>query len=118
MTIRRTRAGMTQAQFNDAASSLVIFEILLIAVAFGVGMQSWWWGGGIFLGGMIVMVTPVLNILFCLAMTAAWAVAGFHIGEAIGQEGANYVIAIIAGLISLGAHLGAIEWTEDMGTKD
>ena len=118
MTIQNTRAGFTQAQFNDDASSLVIFEVLLIAVAFGIGMQSWWWGGGIFLGGMIVMATPVLNILFCLAMTAAWAVAGFHIGEAIGQEGANYVIAIIAGLISLGAHLGAIEWTEDMGTKD
>ena len=42
---------------------------------------------------MVVMVTPILNILFCLAMTAAWAVTGFHIGEAIGQEGANYVIA-------------------------
>ena len=118
MTIRNTRAGFTQAQFNDDASSLVIFEILLIAIAFGVGMQSWWWGGGIFLGGMIVMVAPVLNILFCLAMTAAWAVAGFHIGEAIGQVGAKYVIAIISGLISLGTHLGAIEWAEDIGTKD
>lgn len=81
-------------------------------------MQSWCWGSGIFLGGMIVMVTPTLNILFCLTMSAAWAVAGFHIGEAIGQEGANYVIAIITGLISLGAHLGAIEWAEDIGAKD
>ena len=111
-------AGFTQAKFNDDASSFVIFEILVIAVAFGIGMQSWWWGGGIFLGGMIVMVTPILNILFCIAMTAAWAVAGFHIGETIDQEGANYVIAILAGLISLGAHLGAIEWAEDMGAKD
>lgn len=118
MTIRNTRAGITQAQFNDDASSLVIFEILLIAVAFGIGMQSWWWGGGIFLGGMIVMVTPILNILFCFAMTAAWGVVGFQIGKAIGQDGANYVIAIIAGLISLGAHLGAIEWAKDMGVKD
>lgn len=118
MAIRNARAGFTQAQFNDDASSLVIFEILLIAVAFGIGMQSWWCGGGIFLGGMIVMVTPFLNILFCLAMTAAWAVAGFHIGEAIDQEGANYVIAILAGLILLGAHLGAIEWAEDLGAKD
>ena len=118
MSIRTTRAGFSQAKFNDDASSLVVFEILLIAVAFGIGTQSWWWGGGIFLGGMIVMVAPILNILFCLAMTAAWAVAGFHIGEAIGQDGANYVIAIIAGLVSLGAHLGAIEWAEDMGAKD
>ena len=118
MAIRDTRAGFTQAQFNDDASSLVVFEILLIAVAFGIGMQSWWWGGGIFIGGIIVMVTPILNILFCLAMTAAWAVTGFHIGEAIGQDGANYVIAIIAGLVSLRAHLGAIEWAGDMGAKD
>ena len=28
------------------------------------------------------------------------------------------IIAILAGLISLGAHLGAIEWAEDMGAKD
>ena len=51
-------------------------------------------------------------------MTAAWAVAGYHIGEEIGQDGANYVIAVIAGLISLGAHLGAIEWAGDIGAKD
>lgn len=118
MAIRSTRAGFTQAKFNDDASSLVIFEIIVIAVAFGIGMQSWWWGGGIFLGGVIVMVTPILNILFCIAMTALWAVAGFHIGEAIDQEGANYVIAVIASLIALGAHLGAIERAEDLGAKD
>ena len=117
MTIQNTRAGFTQAQFNDDASSLIIFEILLIAVAFGVGMQSWWWGGAIFLGVMIVMVTPVLNILFCLAMTAAWAVAGYHIGEAIRQDGANNVIAIVAGLISLGAQPGDIKLGEDMGVS-
>ena len=117
MTIQNTRTGFTPAQCNDDASPLVIFEILLIAVAFGVGMQSWWCRGGIFLGGMIVMVTPVLNILFCLAMTAAWAVAGHHIGEAIGQDGANYVITIVAGRISLGAHLGDIKLGEDMGVK-
>ena len=64
MAIRSTRAGFTQAKFNGDASSLVIFEIIVIAVAFGIGMQSWWWGGGIFLGGVIVMVTPILNILF------------------------------------------------------
>ena len=65
-----------------------------------------------------MIVTPVMNTLFCIAMTALWAVAGFHIGEAIGQEGANYMIAVIAGLISLGTHLGAIEWAEDLGEKD
>ena len=45
-------------------------------------------------------------------MTAAWAVAGFHIGEAIGQEGANYVIAIIAGLISRRP-----SWSHRMGRR-
>ena len=43
--------------------------------------------------------------------------ASFHIGEAIEQEGVNYVIEIIAGLISLGTHLGAIEWAEDLEEK-
>ena len=64
------------------------------------------------------MVSTVLNILFCIAMTTAWAVAVFDIGEAIGQDSANYFMATIAGLISLSAHLVAIEWAEDMGAKD
>ena len=41
MRIRDTRAGFTQAKFNEDASSFVIFEILVLAVAFGIGMQSW-----------------------------------------------------------------------------
>ena len=118
MSIRNTRAGFTQAKFNDDASSVVIFEILVIAVAFGIGMQSWWWGGGVFLAGVIVMSTPILNVVFCYAMSALWATAGFPIGNEIGQDGANYVIGILAGLISLGLHLGAIEWAQDMGSKD
>ena len=43
MPIRDTRAGFTQAKFNEDASSFIIFEILVIAVAFGIGMQRWWW---------------------------------------------------------------------------
>ncbi len=67
---------------------------------------------GIFLAGMIVMSTPIQNILFCFTITTAWGVAGFHIGEVIGKDSANYVIAIITCLISLIAHQGAIEWAE------
>ena len=118
MAIRNTRAGFSQAKLNDQASSLVIFEIIVIAVAFGIALQSWWWGGGIFLGGLFVISTPILNIIFCLMMTFAWAVVGYQIGDELGQEGANIVISIIFGLISLGAHLGAIQWAEDIASKD
>ena len=45
LSIRKKRAGFTQVKFNEDALSLVIFEILLIAVAFGIGMQSWWRDG-------------------------------------------------------------------------
>ena len=51
-------------------------------------------------------------------MTFAWAVVGYQIGDELGHEGANIVISIIFGLISLGAHLGAIEWAEDIASKD
>ena len=51
-------------------------------------------------------------------MTYIWGVIGYQIGEEIGQEGSNWMIAIIAALISLGAHLGAIEWVEDLNRKD
>ena len=68
--------------------------------------------------GMIVMSTPILNVVFYYAMSALWAAAGFQIDNEIDQDGANYVIGILAGLISLGFHLGAIEWAQDMGSKD
>ncbi len=40
MKVRNTSAGFTQPQLNDDTSSLVIFESLLIALVFGVGMLS------------------------------------------------------------------------------
>ena len=64
------------------------------------------------------MDTPILNLLFCFAMTAARAVAEFHIEEATGQDSAKYIIAIIAGPISRCVHLSAIEWAEDIGAKN
>ncbi len=45
MSIRDAREGFTQSWFNGDSSSFIIFEVLVIAVAFGIGMQSWWRGG-------------------------------------------------------------------------
>lgn len=118
MSIRDTRAGVTQASFNEDAINIVGLEIIALAVAVGIGKSSWWWGGGTFVGCAIIMAVPVLNILFCFAISAVWAAIGFTIGSGIGQSGANYVIGGIAGLCSLGLHLGAIEWATDMGAKD
>ncbi len=118
MSIRDTRAGFTQAKFNEDAIGIVGLEIVALAIAVGIGKSSWWWGGGIFLGGMVIINIPVLNILFSLVMTAAWGLVGYVIGEAIGHEGANWVIGTLAGLVSLGAHLGAIEYAEDIARKD
>ena len=114
MSIRNTRAGFTQPKFNDDASSVVIFKILVIAVAFGIGMQIWRWGGGVFLEGVIVISTPILKVVFCYAMSTLWAAANFQIDNEIGQGGANHVTGILARLISVGFHLGAIKWAEDM----
>lgn len=118
MSIRNTRAGVSQASFNEDAINIVGLEIVALAVAVGIGKNSWWWGGGTFVGCAIIMAIPVLNILFCFCISAVWAAVGFTIGSGIGQNGANYVLGGIAGLCSLGLHLGAIEWTSDMGAKD
>jgi len=118
MSIRDTRAGFTQSRFNEDAMNLVALEITALAVAVGIGKSSWWWGGGRFIGCAMVLAIPGLNALFALALSAAWAGVGFAIGMAVNQNGANYVIAAIAGLASLGCHLGAIEWATDIGAKD
>ena len=118
MNIRDTRAGMTQSRLNEDAMSIVGLEIAAIAVAVGIGKSSWWWGGGTFIGCAAILGIPGLNILFSIALSAIWAGIGFALGTGINQSGANYVIAAIAGLASLGFHLGAIEWASDIGTKD
>ena len=118
MSITDVRAGNSQSRFNDDASSLVFTEIAIIAIAIGIGMSSWWWFGGVFLGGAVIMAIPYLNILFALAISAAWGYVAYHIGNTIGQDGANVVLCIIAILVSLSLHLSAIEWTVDMGRKD
>lgn len=115
MGLQDTRAGVTQAKVNNDASSLVFLEILALAIAIGIGTSSWRRGGGILLGGLPALSIPVPNIIFYLTMTATWPLVSYHIGSAVGQIGANYAIAAIAGLTSFGAHLAAIEWLEDMG---
>ena len=118
MSIRNIRAGNSQSRYNDSAVSFFYFELIVLAIAVGIGMSSWYWGGGVFLGGIIIISIPIINIFFSLLMTSVWGIIGYQIGEEIGQEGANLVIAIIAGLISLGAHLGAIEWVQDINRED
>lgn len=118
MSIRHTRAGVTQAKFNDEAMGIVALEVLALSVAIGIGKNSWWWGGGVFIGSAVILAIPVLNVLFSVTLSAMWAIVGYAIGTAINQNGANYILAIIAGLSSLGWHLGAIQWSSDIGERD
>ena len=118
ISIRDVRAGNSQSRYNDSAINFFIFELLVLSIAVGIGKSSWYWGGGTLLGGMIIIYIPIVNIFFSLLMTYVWGVIGYQIGEAIGQEGANWMIAIIAALISLGAHLGAMEWVQDINRTD
>ena len=118
MSIRGTRAGVTQASFNEDAMGCFSLEVVALAIAVGIGKSSWWWGGGTFLLTLVVMATPGLNHLFSVGISFAWGLVGFSIGTAFKQQGADWVIAIISFVISLGIHLGAIQWAEDINAKD
>ena len=118
MTIKKIRSGITQAKLNDDSMNLFIFEIILLSIAVGIGTQSWWWFGGIFLGSFIIICIPILNIIFSIFMSILWGVIGYALGEGIGANGANWVIAIIATLIAGGMHMGAIEYAVDIDRED
>jgi len=118
MSIRGTRAGVTQASYNEDAMGCFSFEVLVLSIAVGIGKSSWWWGGGTFFITLLVMATPGLNHLFSVGISAVWGIVGFSIGTAFRQQGADWVLAILAFVISLGIHMGAIQWAEDINAKD
>ncbi len=116
MSHKDTRKGFTQANFNESNSSILYFEILIIAILSGLAFQSWWVFGGVILGLPIMLGFRVLALVLCVLLSLVWGAIGFGIGAVIGggSMSASIVIGILGILAGLGTHLSALEWTEDI----
>jgi len=131
------RKGVTQAKFNDDASSFVIFEVLFLSIIFGVIFESWWIFGGMFFGLLIGLFIPGLNLIISLFVSFCWGgiasiISAFFFIEnnnfpsenyldniyILASNGATLIPFIFIFLSSLGAHLATIEWLHDINDSD
>lgn len=119
-SIRNHRAALAQASHNDSASVLVFLEIV------GLGALVGWLGGDWVSGVvaaiilMVLLMIPYIRVLVSLVLSVAWAaIAGVVVKEVFEQsENAALAAAIVAGLLSLAAHFGFLEWSKDMDAND
>lgn len=118
MSSKDVRKGMTEAKFNEENASILFGEIGLIAIGLGLFAQSWWVFGGVLLGLLLAILIPGIAIVLMVAFSLAWGAIGYAIGTLFDSFGASVVLCIIGFLFGLGVHLSALEWAQDVGTKE
>ena len=99
MSSNDVRKGMTNAQFNEKQSGILMTEIFIIAVVCGLYFTSWWVFGGVLL----------------VLLSVGWGAVGYGIGSMFGSTGASIVLGVIGLLAGVGSHLGALQWAKDVG---
>jgi hypothetical protein len=118
MGTSNVRKGITQAHFNEQQLGIIAIEIFIIASFTGWQYKDWYVFGGVFLGLIIAMYIPIINILLALVLSIGWGGIGYFLGNLLSQDAA-YVIGGLALLAGLGVHIAAIEWVRDIAdTKD
>ena len=136
MSIGSTRKGFTQAKFNDEASNVIFGEIFILSGAVGFYYSDWYIFGGMIIGLIVCMFIPVINIIMGVVLSCLWAITGatvvcffqdvnipdpsnfIGVFSTVFSTPASQVIGGILFLSGLGLHLGAIEWTRDVGDSD
>jgi hypothetical protein len=137
MSVGSVRKGITQAKFNEDASSIIHGEILILSVIFGVIFSSWYVFGAMLLGMIICLFIPIINILMGVCFSVLWALISAVIASyfqdinlddvtviwdiftvigisTIFSTPASQIVGSLFFLSGLGLHLGAIEWTRDL----
>lgn len=118
MSSRDVRKGVTNAKFNEEQSNVLMIEIMIISIGFGLFTQSWWGFGGILIALMMSMHIPFIAIPLMVVLSVGWGIIGYGIGSLFGSTGASVVMGGIAFLAGIGTHMAALEWVKDIGDSD
>lgn len=110
------RRGVTNANFNEKVSDILVYEIVAVAFAIGYFTKSWWWGGGTLLALFILSMIPSTGVILCYIFGIAWGVVGYYLGNLLFGNDAAWVIGIFAALCGIGANLAGRQYYEDIGT--
>lgn len=111
---QNVRKGVTNAKFNDSASSLFFAEIFILSVIIGAINQSWGVFGVTFIVIFVMSMIRQLMIILMVILTITWSILGLSLGMMLGGWVAAVSFGVIALAASAGIHMGAYEWTQDM----
>ncbi|TES56155.1 hypothetical protein E2L07_05565 [Halalkalibacterium halodurans] len=118
MGYKDVRKGNTQAQFNDSAANFLFGECFVVAIIAGLATFNWAVFGLVLLALLVTTWFRKGAIILTIIFSICWTLIGFAIGAALGGPIAGIVFAIIALLVSAGTHIGAIEWMDDMASRE
>ena len=115
MSSKDVRRGITNARINEEAFGIIGFESIVVAIAMGLLLKSWLVFGGVFLGLIIIFTIPKIRVFIIGLFCIGWAVLGYFIGVLIGSIGASITFCVLLLITSLGLHMQAIEYLDDIG---
>ena len=107
------RGAVEEAKWNEENSELLAGQALIIAIALGIIFESWWIGLGTFFGLCILLSIPYVGTIVCILLSGFYAYIGYQAGSYFFSDEAGWVIAIVAGLGSLGINLSGMKWFKD-----
>lgn len=118
MNHKDIRKGVTQAEFNEDSSTILLGEIVIISILAGAFTHSWW-GFGICLFGLLAcMFFKKTAFYLAIILSLCWAGVGVYIGlDWFKNTGAAVVLAIIGLVAGLGVHFSALEYIEDLNEQ-
>ena len=114
--MKDVRAGNSQSRLGEQAFGIMAVEATAISIGAGYYFESWWVGGAVFVLMLVLMAVKSMRIPVALAFAVAWGAFGYVVGIQTEQAGAQFVIAGVAFLVGLGAHIAALEYAGDIGS--
>jgi len=115
MSSGNVRKGITQAKFNEDAVNIIFAEIAILSIAAGIYYQSWYVGGILFVGLLVGFKIKPLAIVLACVFSISWAYGTILIVQIFTDSTAALVVlGGIALLATGGAHMGGIEYVDDL----
>jgi len=112
---RGTRAGVNQAKYSEQTSSVLGFQVFVIAIVAGVVTESWWVFGTTLLGLMVLLFIPKVRTLAAVGIGFGTAWGIFAGTQALGLgPGASWAITLFGGMAAIGANLSGLDWIADI----
>jgi len=119
MNDQEVRAGIQQSKVDETGFYFLGVEALIISGAIGYREQSWVVGIFAFLVVLILLSAmaayEILGNFFAVVIGFAWGAVAFSLMQSNeSDDGSSFAVAILVGLIGLGAHSIGFRYIRDL----